>query len=176
MAADMTLMAGQIKEGVDKYGLIHEGEETYLAYEVDGYGGQIFMDDANIPSLLSLPYLGVMDKNDPLYLATRRRLLQSGTNKYFFEGKAGKGIGGVHVGPDMVWPMSILVQGLTATSKQEVRDCLEMLLSTTAGTFMMHESFNKDNADVFTRPEFGWANSLFAEFVMMIDEQYPDLL
>ena len=93
------------------------------AYEVDGYGGQTLMDDANVPSLLSLPYLGYTSRADPLYLATRRVLLSS-NNPYHFNGSAGSGIGGPRVGLGYIWLMSIIVQALTSTDDQEICACL----------------------------------------------------
>ncbi len=176
LGSQMLEMAKEIGQGLETFGMMSQNGEVFMAYEADGYGSQLFMDDANIPSLLSLPYLGVLPKDDPVYLATRKRLLDSQHNKYFFEGEDGRGIGGVHAGADMIWPMSIIIQGLTSSSKAEVKQCLQLILSTTADTWMIHESFNKDDASQFTRPEFGWANSLFAEFVMHIHDTYPDLL
>ena len=130
------------------------------------------MDDANIPGLLSLPYLGYVDKNDPVYLNTREALLSTATNPYFFEGRAGegescvsslcrevatceasshiltrssKGIGGPHAGYGMIWPMSIIVRALTTDDEEEIASCLETLLHSTAGTGYMHESFWKED-------------------------------
>ena len=71
------------------------------------------MDDANVPSLLSLPYLNAVQQNDPLYQDTRKFVL-SQNNPFFFKGSAGEGIGGPHAGMDMIWPLSIIMRGLTS--------------------------------------------------------------
>ena len=146
------------------------------AFEVDGFGNQLLMDDANAPSLLSLAYLCDVDVNNPVYQNTRR-FVWSDSNPYFFKGKAGEGIGGPHVGYDMVWPMSILMKAFTSTDDAEIADCLRMLMATDAETGFMHESFNKDDASNFTRPWFAWQNTLFGELInKLYDEGKLDLL
>lgn len=152
-----------------KYGKIY-------AFEVDGFGNKLLMDDSNVPSLLSMAYLGDVDVNDPIYQNTRR-FVWSEDNPYFFKGKAGEGIGGPHIGYDMVWPMSIMMKAFTSHDDKEIADCMRMLINTDAGTGFMHESFNKDNPKKFTREWFAWQNSLFAELVMkLIDDGKLDLL
>ena len=145
------------------------------AYEVDGYGNQLFMDDANAPGLLSLPYLECCSVNDLLYQRTRARVW-SNANPYFFAGSAAEGIGGPHEGLDMIWPMSIMMRALTSTGDDEIRQCLTWLKNTHAGTGFIHESFHKDDAEHFTRPWFAWANTLFGELVLHVDRKYPGLL
>lgn len=146
------------------------------AFEVDGFGNYYLMDDANAPSLLSLPYLCDVDVNDPIYQNTRK-LVWSEYNPYFFKGKAGEGIGGPHVGYDMIWPMSIMMKAFTSTDDKEIADCIRMLMATDAGTGFIHESFNKDDASNFTRPWFAWQNTLFGELIMrLVDEGKIDLL
>ena len=88
-----------------------------FAFEVDGFGSAYFMDDANIPSLLSLPYLGYVDRNDPIYKNTRKFVL-SEYNPYFFKGEAGEGIGGPHVGPGYIWPISIIMRAYTSDVRE----------------------------------------------------------
>lgn len=111
------------------------GEITQvLAYEVDGYGSHLIADDANLPSLLSLPLFGFIDAKDPLYVATRKAVLSKSTNKWFFEGKVARGVGGMHIGMDYVWPMSIIVRAMTSDQDEQVLDCLDMLKKTAAGT------------------------------------------
>jgi meiotically up-regulated gene 157 (Mug157) protein len=151
-----------------------DGPQTW-AYEIDGYGNQLFMDDANAPSLLSLPYLGACTINDPLYLATRARVL-SFTDPYFFKGRAGEGTGGPHEGLRMVWPLGITIRALTSTSDTEILACLRMLKTTHAGTGFIHESFDQDDPTKFTRPWFAWANGLFGELILKLHDERPQLL
>ena len=154
---------------------LHAMDSKGFAYEVDCYDNKVYMDDANIPSLLSLPYLGFLDLKDPSYLMTRKRLL-SLENPYFFKGRSGEGIGGPHVGYGYIWPMSIAMRALTSLDEDEVRWCLESLKNTTDGTGFMHESFWKDDAGHFTRPWFAWANSLFGELILTVAERFPHLI
>lgn len=146
------------------------------AFEVDGFGNHLLMDDSNAPSLLSLPYLCDVDINDPVYQNTRK-FVWSEYNPYFFKGKAGEGIGGPHIGYDMVWPMSIMMKAFTSQEDTEIADCIRMLISTDAGTGFIHESFNKDDAADFTRPWFAWQNTLFGELIVkLVKEGKLDLL
>lgn len=118
-----------------KYGKIY-------AFEVDGFGNRLLMDDANVPSLLSMAYLGDVSVNDSVYQNTRK-FVWSEDNPYFFKGTKGEGIGGPHVGYDMVWPMSIMMKAFTSQDDNEIKSCIQMLLNTDAGTGFMHESFHK---------------------------------
>ena len=160
-----------------------------FAYEADGFGNHTFMDDANVPSLLALPYLqsrstdlnGDLSVLNPekrgytVYQNTRRMVL-SEVNPFFFKGKAGEGIGGPHVGLDMIWPISIIIRGLTSHDSQEIAGCLKMLQSSHAGTGFMHESFHKDDVNKYSRAWFAWANTLFGEFVLKVYREHPALL
>lgn len=153
----------QILEGIHNFGLMPDGQ-TY-AYESDGLGNFNFMDDANIPSLLSLPYLGFCANDDPLYLATRKRVL-SAENPYYYEGKAASGVGSPHTPENYIWHLALTMQALTASDPAEQEALLETLIRTDGGTQLMHEGFHKDNADEYTRAWFSWANSLFCELVL----------
>ncbi len=153
----------------------HSRHGEIYAYEVDGFGNALFMDDANVPSLLALPYLGAVELSDPVYQATRRFVL-SEDNPYFFRGVAAEGIGGPHVGLDMVWPLGITMRALTSTNDGEILHCLRMLKTSNAGTGFMHESFHKDDPSNFTRAWFAWANTLFGELIVTLHEDRPDLL
>jgi meiotically up-regulated gene 157 (Mug157) protein len=133
------------------------------------------MDDANVPSLLSLPYLGCCRTDDPMYRATRAFVLGA-SNPYFFEGRAGEGIGGPHVGLDMVWPLGIIMRALTSEVDEEIAFCLRMLAATHAGTGFMHESFHRDDPANFTRAWFAWANTLFGELILKVHHECPHLL
>jgi len=137
------------------------------AFEVDGFGNRFLMDDANVPSLLAMPYLGDVKLSDPIYQNTRR-FVWSKANPYFFRGTAGEGIGGPHIGYDMIWPMSIMMKAFTSTDDAEIKQCVEMLMTTDAGTGFMHESFHKDNPDKFTRAWFAWQNTLFGELILKL--------
>ena len=158
-----------------------------FAYEVDGYGNHTFMDDANIPSLLALPYLqssafggdlSVLhtDKRGYAVYQNTRRMLLSEANPFFFKGKAGEGIGGPHAGLNMIWPLSIIMRGLTSRDPQEISLCLKMLQNSHAQKGFMHESFHKDDVTNFTRAWFAWANTLFGEFVLKTYRERPALL
>ena len=152
----------------------HPTRGAIYAYEVDGFGNTLFMDDSNVPSLLSLPYLGVCDASDPAYQATRR-FIWSDDNPWFFRGKF-TGVGGPHLGPDTIWPMSLIMYALTSTSEAEVASCLATLKATHAGTGFMHETFHKDDPADYTRSWFAWANTLFGELVLQTARRYPDVL
>jgi len=149
------------------------------AYEVDGFGNRFFMDDANAPSLLSLPYLGVCAASEPLYRRTRARAW-SADNPYFFRGRVAEGTGGPHEGLRMIWPMSITMKALTAPATPagagEIRQCLQWLKASHAGTGFMHEAFDQDDASHFTRPWFAWANGLFGELILDLARRRPALL
>lgn len=164
-AARAEKLASEIDAGIKKYGVIETEEFGKIyAYEVDGLGNFVLMDDANSPSLLAAPYLGYCEKDDPLYLNTRKFIL-SKANPWYFEGKAAKGVGSPHTGKDRIWHIALTMQILTATDEDEKDRCLEMLANTHAGTNFMHESFNKDDPEDFTRTWFAWANSLFAQML-----------
>ena len=133
------------------------------------------MDDANVPGLVSVPDLGFIDLYVTLYFSTRKFVL-SEKNPYFFKGSAGEGIGGPHVGLDMIWPMSIIMRALTTDHEGEITDCLLTLKRTHAGTGFMHESFHKNDPQNFTRKWFAWANTLFGELILKVMKENPEIL
>ncbi|MEP7238108.1 MAG: glycoside hydrolase family 125 protein, partial [Ferruginibacter sp.] len=153
----------------EKFGVIS-------AYEINGFGSYNLMDDANIPSLLSLSYLATEEDEVNRVVQNTRQFVLSESNPFFFKGKAAEGIGGPHVGMGYIWPMSIIMRGLTSTDDTEIKKCLTMLQQTHAGTGFMHESFHKDDATKFTRKWFAWANTLFGEFVWKVYKERPHLL
>lgn len=161
-------LADEIESALGKYAVFeHEKYGPIYAYEVDGFGNQLIMDDANVPSLLAMAYLGDVEPDDPIYLNTRD-FVWSTDNPYFFRGKAGEGIGGPHIGYDMVWPMSIMMKAFTSQNDEEIKACIEQLVNTDAGTGFMHESFHKDDASNYTRDWFAWQNSLFGELILKL--------
>jgi meiotically up-regulated gene 157 (Mug157) protein len=145
------------------------------AFETDGFGNHLFMDDANVPSLLSLPYLGCTSKTDPVYLNTRKMIL-SDSNPFFFKGTAAEGIGGPHVAVDMIWPLSIIMRALTSSNDAEIKNCIQTLQKTHAGKGFMHESFHKDDPAKYTRDWFAWANTIFGELIMELNSKKQALL
>jgi len=176
LAAECLTLARQITDAANTYGKVHSRRHGLVyAYEVDGFGNQLLMDDANVPSLLSLPYLGCCASNDPSYRRTRAFVL-SADNPYFFRGRAGEGIGGPHVGVNMIWPLGIIVRALTSTDDREILYCLRVLKNTHAGTGFMHEAFDKDDPKKFTRSWFAWANTIFGELILKLYGERPHLL
>ncbi len=177
LAGQCTTLADEVAAALKKYAVYdHPKYGKIYAFEVDGYGSQLLMDDANVPSLLGMAYLGDVDANDPIYQNTRR-FVWSDDNPYFFKGKAGQGIGGPHTGYNMIWPMTIMMKAFTSTDDAEIKQCIEALQRTDAGTGFMHESFNKDDAANFTRSWFAWQNTLFGELILkLIDDGKIDLL
>jgi uncharacterized protein len=176
LAKECRAMADEVEHALREYAIVnHPKAGRVFAYEVDAYGNYYCTDDGNIPSLLSLPYLGAVKPGDKLYQNTRRMLL-SAQNPYYCVGKAASGLGGPHVGVDMVWPLGVIIEGLTATNDREIKQCLDTLQHTHAGTGFMHEAFNKDDPKKFTRSWFAWANTIFGEFVLKTYQERPNLL
>ena len=165
LTKEILTLKKQITEGIKKYGTFeHEQFGKVYACEVDGFGNRKVMDDANIPSLISAPYLGYLDSKDEVYQNTRKMLL-SKENPYYFEGKFAKGIGSPHTPDNFIWHLALSMQGLTSNNKTEMSEILDMMINTDGDTGFMHEGFNSDNPKEFTRPWFTWSNSLFCEFV-----------
>ena len=161
-------LANEVETALKKHATYnHPKFGTIYAFEVDGFGNHLLMDDANVPSLLAMAYLGDVDIDDPIYQNTRR-FVWSDSNPYFFKGIAGEGIGGPHVAYDMVWPMSIMMKAFTSQCDEEIKACIEMLMTTDADTGFMHESFHKDDPKVFTRSWFAWQNTLFGELIIKL--------
>lgn len=177
MAKECRALADEVETALRKYAVVEHPEFGKIyAFEVDGFGNRFLMDDANVPSLLAMGYLGDVPMDDPIWQNTRR-FVWSRSNPYFFSGKAGEGIGGPHIGYDMVWPMSIMMKAFTSSDDKEIKWCVETLMKTDAGTGFIHESFNKDNPEDYTRSWFAWANTLFGELIVhLADNGKLDLL
>lgn len=158
-------LCAEIEKGIEEFAVVETENGKVYAYEVDGLGNKLMMDDANVPSLLSLPYMGYCDKTDEMYLNTRKFVL-SKANLYYFEGTAAKGIGSPHTPENYIWHIGLLIEGLTTDDRGEIERIYNTLLSTDAETGFMHEGFDCDNPHNFTRSWFAWANTLFAIFVM----------
>jgi len=165
----------EVQTGIQTWGVQFTPNYGYVyAYEVDGLGNAILMDDANVPSLLSAPYIGYTKSSSFVYRNTRRFLL-SKDNPTYYVGKVARGIGSPHTTDNMVWPIAMLMQGFTASSDAERKDVLAQLLASDPGDHLLHESFNPDDPTKFTRADFGWPNALFSEYVMTSFEGVPPL-
>lgn len=177
LASECKALASEVESALKKHAIVkHPKYGKIYAFEVDGFGNAFLMDDSNAPSLLSLPYLCDVPLSDKVYQNTRR-FVWSEDNPYFFRGTAGEGIGGPHIGYDMIWPMSIMMRAFTSNDDAEIKWCLETLQRTDADTGFMHESFNKNNAKDFTRSWFAWQNTLFGELILkLIDDGKIELL
>lgn len=170
-------LAHSIDDGIRSFGTVrHPYFGEMFAYEVDGFGSSCLMDDPNVPSLLSLPYLGYVAADDPVYVHTRKFAL-SEWNSFYTHGKIACGISSPHVGVcDKFWPMATILQAMTSENPDEIRSCLSILKSTHANTYFIHESIHVDDPHKFTRHWFSWANSLFGEMILGIERTNPDIL
>lgn len=165
--------------GIDKYGIInHPKYGKVYAYEVDGYGGATFMDDANIPSLLSIPDLGFTSKDDTIYQNTRKMILDKSGNPYYLKGRYFEGIGGPHIGLSHAWPMSLLVAIRTTDNDQEIMRHLQLVMQTTGGMGLMHEGVNvhSQSGYDYTRSWFAWCNSEFGKTILHLAKHKPHLI
>lgn len=174
LANNASSLANEVERALREHAVISTPEGTIWAYEIDGFGSRLLMDDANVPSLLGLPYLG--SSPDAALYARTRAFCWSERNPWFFRGSAGEGIGGPHVGRNMIWPMSQIIYALTSTREDEIRRALGMLKNAAAGFGFMHESYFKDDARRFTRAWFAWANTLFGELVGTLASTRPEIL
>lgn len=176
LASELTNLANEVHAAVQKYGIYNHPEFGKIyAFEVNGFGSFNLMDDSNCPSLLGLPYLEAVSEKDPVYQNTRK-FVWSQNNPFFFKGKYAEGIGGPHIGLDMIWPMSLIMKALTSNDKSEIRYCIQTLQKTHGGTGFIHESFHKDDPKNFTRKWFAWANTLFGELLWKTFNKTPELL
>ncbi|TGO68969.1 hypothetical protein BOTNAR_0017g00320 [Botryotinia narcissicola] len=176
LAQTLEKRSQSIRDGIMKHAVVqHKKWGKVFAYEVDGYGGQILMDDANVPSLLALPILGFCSNDDQIYKNTRKMILSKEGNPYYLEGKAFKGIGGPHIGPENAWPMSLLLQAMTSNDDDEIMECLNLVLKASR-LGLIHESINVNRIQEYTRSWFAWANSVFAQTILNLAKRKPHLL
>ncbi len=171
---DASSLSNEVEAALRQHAVVSTPEGTVWAYEVDGFGGQVLMDDANVPSLLALPYLN-SSPDAALYRRTRA-FVWSERNPWFFQGSAGEGIGGPHEGANMIWPMSQTIYAFTSSSSNEIRAALQNLKIGSAGSGFIHESYYKDDPKHFTRAWFAWANTLFGELIAHLAQTQPEVL
>jgi meiotically up-regulated gene 157 (Mug157) protein len=176
IAASVQEWGDKIKKGVWEHGVVtHKKYGEVFAFEVDGYGSSILMDDANLPSLLALPLLGFTDTNNKIYKNTRKMILEKNGNPYYLTGDAFSGIGGPHVGLQNAWPMAVLVQAMTSDDDKEITHCLEAVKNVSS-LGLIHESINVDRSSSYSRSWFAWANSVFAQTILDLAQRKPHLL
>jgi meiotically up-regulated gene 157 (Mug157) protein len=176
LAATLLDWSKTISAGVWEHGVVnHKKYGKVFAFEVDGYGSSILMDDANLPSLLALPLLGFVNSDDEVYKNTRTMILEKNGNPYYLSGEQFKGIGGPHIGLQSAWPMSVLVQAMTSESDEEIMNCLGLVKNASMNG-LIHESINVDYSSDYTRSWFAWANSVFAQTVLDLAKRKPHLL
>jgi hypothetical protein len=175
-AAECAALADEVAKALREFAVVNPlGFGDIYAYEVDAFGNFYCIDDGNIPNLLSLPYLGAVKPDDPVYRQTRRFVL-SASNPYYCLGKVAQGEGGPHAGIGRIWPLGLIVQALTSSEDAEIARCLATLQKTHAGKGFMHESFNQDDPNDFTRAWFAWANTIFGELILKVFHERPHLL
>ncbi|MBO7654747.1 MAG: glycoside hydrolase family 125 protein [Kiritimatiellae bacterium] len=177
LAKQCAALSDEVADALQKYAVVdHPKYGKVYAFEVDGFGSRLLMDDANAPSLLALPYLCGISPDDPVYRNTRK-MIWSADNPYFFKGRDAEGIGSPHTGYNNIWPMSLIMRAMTSSDDAEIKACLVTLLKTDAGTGFMHESFDMNNAAHFSRSWFAWANTHFGELILkLVHEGKLDLL
>lgn len=176
LSASAKALKDEIQGGIEKYAIIEDPEFGKIyAYEVDGKGNTLFMDDANVPSLLSLPYLGYCSMDDEIYLNTRNCIL-SKKNPYFYEGSFAKGVGSPHTPPGYIWHIALVMQALTCNDDAEKALMLNTIMACDGGTEVMHEGFDSNDPTIYTREWFAWANSLLAYFILDVIDRVNDFV
>ncbi|MFM5954815.1 MAG: glycoside hydrolase family 125 protein [Novosphingobium sp.] len=175
-AEEASALAAEVEKAVLAHGtmVLPDGRQV-LAYETDGYGNHLFMDDANVPSLLGMAYLRCLPADYPLWRTTAEAVW-SDANPWFFKGRAAEGVGGPHIGEGQVWPMSIIVRALSSDDDAVIGWSIKTLRNSHAGTGFMHEAFDKDDPAKFTRSWFAWVNGLLGELVIKVANERPHLL
>ncbi|KAL2885658.1 Histone acetyltransferase ESA1 [Ceratocystis lukuohia] len=176
LADKISAWSKKLIDGVWEHGVVkHKKYGDVFAYEVDGYGSNIMMDDANYPSLLALPLMGFCNEDDPVYVNTRKMILEKAGNPYYLEGRQFKGIGGPHIGPQNAWPMSLLIQAQTSSNDEEIKECLSLVLNSSKRG-LIHESVDVNHASSYTRSWFAWANGVFANTILDLAKRKPYLI
>lgn len=175
-AQELDATSERISKGIWEHAVVeHKKFGKVFAFEVDGYGSSILMDDANYPSLLALPLMGFVDQNDEVYQNTRKMLLGKDSNPYYLTGKDFHGIGGPHIGLRNAWPMSLLIQARTSDNDTEIAECIDLVLSS-CHLGLVHESIDVENSYSYTRSWFAWANGVFAETILDLAKRKPGLI
>jgi uncharacterized protein len=166
LAAEARALSDEIRHGIETHAIVETPDMGRIyAYEVDGLGHAVLLDDANIPSSLSLPYLGYSAEGDPVYRATRAWAL-SRHNPCWSRGQAVRGVGSSHTRRGWVWPMAIIMEGLTTQDDDERETALRRVEATAGRDGSLHESVHPADPSRFTRRWFSWADMLYVELVL----------
>ncbi|KAJ7616584.1 Six-hairpin glycosidase-like protein [Roridomyces roridus] len=175
--SEATTRASTVEAALWKWGtvLTKDWGEVF-AYEVDGYGGTAMQDDPNVPSLVSIPYLGFVNATNNVYANTRKMVLSTQGNPYYGFGPMIRGVSSPHIDEKHVWPMGLITEVVTSTEDSDILVKLEYLKNTTTGLGLMHESVNTHDGSDYTRPWFAWANSYFGEAILQLAANKPHLL
>lgn len=168
LAEEADKLREQVYEAIEKYAVVKTEEfGDIYAYELDGYGQFNLMDDANVPSLLSMKYLGYQSSREDVAENTRRFLL-SEANPFYYKGSAAAGIGSPHTPSGYIWHIAMAMEGLTSSSREEKLAVLRKMAETEGGKGMMHEGFHCDEPSRYTREWFSWANAMYAELLLSV--------
>ena len=155
----------EVQEAIETIGKTFTEEFGMVyAYETDGYGMYNLMDDANVPSLLAMSYLGY--EGEPEVSSNTRRFLLSEANPFYFKGDKAAGIGSPHTPSNYIWHIAMAIQGLTSETREEKLEILKNMAATTGGKGVMHEGFCCEDDSKFTRAWFSWANAMYAELFL----------
>lgn len=165
LAERSAITSKSINSAIKKYGLVGKLGKKYYAYEVDGFGNHLDIDDPAIPNLTALPYLGYCSTTDRSYRNTRARAF-SPANPNFVSGKFLHGLDSIHTPKNYVWPIANAIFGLTAADPREALESLELLERTDNGTGVIRESINIDDLSEFTRDWFPWGDLTYAHLAL----------
>jgi meiotically up-regulated gene 157 (Mug157) protein len=165
LASDATALAAQVQVGIERYARTWNPSRGWsYVYETDGFGNDNLMDDANIPNLTALPYIGWCSTDDPVYLNTRAFTL-SRADPYYYTGKYATGLGSPHTPAGWVWPLGMIGAALSTTKRSDIANGIDMLDQSDTLNGLMHESIDPNDPSRFTRPDFGWANAFWADLL-----------